>query len=740
MAEIDDVRAQIAAAAEAGDQATAIRLSTRYRDLQAQAGQLPPVGRFNAESGREYQLAARALSLRRAGREDDADGLIRTITRERVASRINRNGGGAGEAALFGVNRSLLNAGTALSGAGEFVEDTLGGNRNRITARQVMQDSSAVQDAVRAQHPIAAAAGEVGGALATIAVPAAGVARAAQGAGRVARVAAAAGTGAVFGGAQGASDAAVRGQNVVRGAARGAGTGAAVGGGLSILGQVLSPVARGLANRFLDNQGLRRLAEHVSPDQLRAVVNSVRLYQRQFGRLPTLAQAVGMADETVAASAGRIIEGRAPASNVARQQLQPIREQSSRDLAEAVLPGSSTPRGAGGQGGSGRHPITSEETTRAFQAIEGSALVARQGSNLHDFLTRPNVSRLIRRLQPEQRALINNAIDNNGPVTVRMLEHIREKVGNLEKLEGSDFALTEVSSEIKRFADEATRGAYSRALRVHGQNALREGIANEALRSPAAAQRVAGDLATSASRARDLAAELGPAEASRIRGVASVTNRSLRSLDRFEPTQAVSAAEEAANVAGEVVRAAATPKMGGAGTAALLIRSGERLGMTTDEATRFARDFADPSQTPRALAFLRQRIGVEPTMRFMQVLENAGLRPTVERTALVGSRVAAQQGAQPVASEEPAGAPAQAAAEQPEFDVSQVKLSSITQSIIDQAASLEDSAPEQAAQLTETGNRLAQLEQLMMEAHFKGDEEGAQALAAQRQRILDVES
>lgn len=679
MAEIDDVRAQIAQAAASGDDATVARLSTRYRDLQASAGQLPVVGRgFVAQNGREFQLAQRAMTLRRAGRDNEATDLIRVIARERYARNLTANGGGRTTAALFGANRGIFNLGTLVNGGRELVEDTLGGNRNGRTAQQSMEDLSAVSDAVTARHPVSAAAGEVGGAALTLAIPGSGGATVARNAPRVARVARAVATGAGYGGVQGASDAAVRGQDVAQGAERGAGAGAATGGTLSVLGQVLAPVLRAAGNRLADNQGLRLLAEHLNPQQLNAVVAAVRQYQRQFGSVPTLAEATGMVDQTISREAGQIVETQVPASQIAQQGADRIRIRHQRDLAEAVMPTSST---------SGR--VTTDTTNRAMQAIQGSAIVARQGTPLHDFLTRPNVTRAIRSMPPEQRALFDTAIDNGGPVSVRMLDDLRLQVGDLSRLKGADYAWTDVANEARRFADEATNGAYGRVIRVHGQNALREGIANEALRSPAAARRVAGDLAESASQARDLTAELGPAEAARIRNAGATIQRAGNGVEEFRPAQALSRGEAAAANVAETARAALLPKTGGAGTASFIARNVRRLGITQQEAERFARDFTDPSQTQRAIQFLQQRLGNGPANNFMRMLEAAGIRPTVERVGAVGARLAANgPNTNDTPTDELLGAPAPA--DQPNTaEPTSLRASDVSNEFLDRLAQVE---------------------------------------------------
>lgn len=738
MAEIDDVRSQIAQAAQSGDEATVARLSTHYRDLQARAGQLAPVGRgFVAQTGREYQLAQRALTARRAGREDEAHNLTRVIARERMARQITRNGGGRGEAALFGANRGIFNLGTLASGAVELVEDTVGGNRNGLTARESMEDYSAVQDTVRERHPVSSGAGEIGGAALTLAAPGGGAARAVQ-ATRVARVGRAVAQGAGYGAVQGGSDAAVRNQDIVEGAERGAGTGAAVGGGLSVAGQALAPAARALANRFLDNQGLRRLAEHVSPQQLNAIVAATRQYQRQFNRAPTLLQAASMADETIAASAGRIVEGRAPASHVARRGVQATRVQSQRDLAEAAMPGSSTVSAR-----TNKHPVTTTITDAAMAPIEGSAIVARGGTPLHAFLSQPNVRRVINSMTdtPEQRDALRDAIDYGGPVSIRMLENIRERVGNIAKLKGASRALLEVVEGVRRFSDEASRGEYSRILRQHGQNAFREQFATAAKVSPSAARSVANNLADSADTAISASDVLGPAAATSLRNVGSSQQRILRGADAFEPPRAVSASEEASNVAGELVKAAALPRMGGAGVAATVIRAGERLGMTTGEAERFARDFADPSQTQRAIQFLQARIGKGPTNNFMQMLEDAGVRPTVERAAVLGARRAAQgPDTQPPDTLEPAPEPT-VAPEQAEATSQEAPAAS--RFLVDINARAEDAlnAGDEAAasELQDLSTRLSEIEQLIHNALRDGDETGASALRDEYFAILNNE-
>jgi hypothetical protein len=734
MAEIDDVRSQLEQAISAGDDATAQRLSTRYRDLQAQTGQLPTVGRgFVAQNGREYQLATRVLTLRRAGRDEEARNLTRIIARERFANQITRDGRGQGEAALFGANRGVLNLGTLASGAAELVEDTVGGNRNGLTAREKMEDFSAAQDIVRGRRPVAAAAGEVGGTVLSLAAPGGAAARATQGASRAGRVVSAAAQGATFGAAQGASDAFVRNEDVGEGAIDGANTGAVAGGALSIFGQAASPVVRALANRVADSQGLRLLAEHINPSQLNSIVLATRQYVRQFGRQPTLAEAAGMADATIAREAGQIVESRVPASQVAQQGAARVRTQAQRNLAEAVMPRSSA-----------SNSVTSDATTAAMQGVAGSALVARPGTPVRDWLVSPDVMRVIRRLPPSRRQLFDDAIVHNGAVTVRMLDDLRQQVGNIERLTGADRAWTDLANTARGFADQASNNAYSRILREHGQNALREEIANSALRSPAAAQETAADLAESAKRARDLTAELGPAEATRIRNAGSSVQRALRGVDEFEPRNALSRGEEAANNVGEGARAALLSKTGGAGIAAFIARNVRRLGISPQEAEQFARDFTDPSQTQRAIAFLQQRIGQGPTNRYLAALEQAGIRPTTERVAAAGARTASRGDVpeQPTTEELVSDQPSveqTALPQAAEFDPEQVELSSITQDYLDRAAQLEGSDDDASSYLYEVGTRLADLERRMMQAAVAGDEVTARALAEQRQRIINNE-
>lgn len=749
MAEIDDLRAQIAQAAQSGDEATVARLSERYRDLQVRSGQLQPVGRgFVAQSGREYQLAQRALALRRAGREDEATQIIRVISRERVARNITRGGRGRGEAFLFGANSGMFNIGTLALGGRELIEDTFGGNRNRVDARSRMEDAAAVQDAVRERHPVSSGAGTVTGALASVAAPGGGAANLT----RVERVRRAAVAGAGYGGAQGASDAFVRGQDVVEGAQDGAVTGAVAGGTLSVLGQVLAPVIRSAGNRLADNQGLRLLAEHLNPAQLNQMVAAVRQYQRQFGRIPTLAQVAGMADQSIAREAGTIVSSRVPASRVAQEGADRIRREAQTDLAEAVLPGSSGQRGARSSEG-GRSPITSEETTRAMQAIAGSGAVARPGNALYDFLTSPDVANAIRGMPPSIRAAFDDALTVNAngaarPVTVRMLDDLRQEMGNLAANSGANRAWTEVANNARRFADDITSGAYSRITRRHGQNALREEVANEALRSPAAAQRVAGDLAESAQRSRDLTAELGPAEATRIRNAGRTQQRALAGVDEFRPAQALSRGEEAANNVTELARAGLLWKSGGAAVASFIGRNLARLGVSPREAERFARDFVDPSQTQRALAFLQQRLGRGPAARFARMLENAGVRPTVERVAGVGARgvsmgdpsaapatqdLLRDRGAEPAAAPAPAEEPPQ---EEAQLQGPSSYVTDIRQRAEDARAENEDDI---ADELEATAERLFELEQLMQRAAAAGNEEDARALARQYRAILSNE-
>lgn len=737
MAEIDDLREQIRRAAESGDEATVARLSTRYRDLQVRAGQLQPVGRgFVAESGREYQLAQRALALRRAGREDEATQIIRVISRERVARNITRDGRGRGQAFLFGANTGMFNIGTLAAGGRELIEDTIGGNRNRVTARDRMEDISAVTDAVRERHPVSSGAGTVTGALASVVAPGGGAANL----GRVERVRRAAVTGAGYGSAQGASDAFVRNEDVVEGATRGAVTGAAAGGGLSILGQALAPVLRSAGNRLANDQGLRLLAEHLNPQQLNQMVAAVRQYQRQFGRIPTLAQVAGMVDQSIAREAGTIVSSRVPASRVAQQGADRIRVEAQRDLAEAVMPTTST---------SAR--VTTDTTNQAMQAVAGSAITARPNTPLRQWLESPDVAQVIAGLPPSRRALFDDALANNGPVTVRMLDDLRQQVGNVERLSGADRAWTELADQARRFADQASNGAFSRVLRQHGQNALREEIANQALRSPAAAQRVAGDLAESAQRARDLAAELGPAEATRIRNAGATQQRALAGVDEFRPSQALSRGEEAAGNVTELARAGLLWKSGGAAVASFIGRNLARLGVSPREAERFARDFTDPSQTQRALRFLQQRIGQGPANNFMRMLEAAGVRPTVERAANVGARgvvmsQSPREGEPPTedlirdrTDAEPTAAP-MPADEAPQEEAQLQGPSSYVVDIRDRADAAREQGEEDIAdELEQVAARLLELERLMQLAAANGNEEDARRLAQAYRAILNNE-
>lgn len=321
--ELASVRAQLEQAADAGDESRVVSLSARYRDLQGRSGSLPRVGRFQPETGREFQLSQRALRLRQSGREDDANQVIRVIARERFARSLSGDNLQSRAAAfLFGGNRGLFNLGTIASGVGEFAED-ITGNRNRVTARERVEDYSIVQDTVRGRHPVSAGAGEVVGVAATLPAAEATIARGASGLARVAPRTAAVlapvprasaigiearnaelirrgGTraliargvsrgalaGGAFGAVQGASDAVVRDEDVVQGATEGATFGALAGpvveGGLRAVGGLAEPILQRLSRDPLVRRIADRLQEPVSE-----VVRRMNRFYATNGRMPS---------------------------------------------------------------------------------------------------------------------------------------------------------------------------------------------------------------------------------------------------------------------------------------------------------------------------------------------------------------------------------------------------------------------------------------------------------------------
>lgn len=327
MAEIDDIRAQIARAADAGDTAEVQRLSTRYRDLQATSGQLPVVGRFRAETGREFQLAQRASQLRRAGREDDAVAVIRAISRERVARQHNERSRGGFDPLSFGLglNRSLFNVGNVVPWAAEAIEDNFGGNRNRVTAGQRVEDIQRAGEDIRAAHPISAGAGEITGVIATLPAAELAAARLTQGAraipgarsvvaavapverasvisaeARAAQLAARGGrtgqlvrgsaraavAGGAFGGAQGASDAAALQEDVAQGAAEGAEFGAAAGVALRGVGEVVGPRIMRVLGDLGDSTTVNNIARVFGQE----TSDIMPTLTRRLGRAPNAAE------------------------------------------------------------------------------------------------------------------------------------------------------------------------------------------------------------------------------------------------------------------------------------------------------------------------------------------------------------------------------------------------------------------------------------------------------------------
>lgn len=370
MAEVDDLRNQIDQASQSGDLATVARLSTRYRDLQAAAGQLPVVGHgFQAQTGREYQLATRALQLRRAGREADAVNLIRTISRERVAREFQgNNNGGVGVAFGQGVNHSLLNVGNyAQAGFDTLFHDP----RDTRTFQQRLQDLQLTSEQIRHEHPVSSTAGELAGIVATLPAAEATVGRVAQGASRVipgtarlvpvaraseigaearaAQIAARGGrvgqivrggarsalAGGTYGGAYGASDAAAAGRDPVQGAVEGAETGAAGGAVLRGAGEAVAPVATALGQRLMQNGAVRQLAARLQ-EPVQDIVARMVTFQQRMGRVPSAAEIIG---ERNAREVGASISGHGNAVETAISRSEAVQRQRPADLSAAIAQG-----------------------------------------------------------------------------------------------------------------------------------------------------------------------------------------------------------------------------------------------------------------------------------------------------------------------------------------------------------------------------------------------------------------
>lgn len=506
----DDLVAALRAAHEQGDTQGAQRIAVSILDDDAKNGRLAPVGNFHAQTGREYQLANRALQLRRAGREADAVNVIRTMARDRVARNAAGNTLYRNYAAFgLGLNH-------ALGGVGNYVAALVPDNTGR-DYNQRLQDLALTSDQIRQEHPVSSTAGEVAGVVATLPVAEAAVGRAAQAArvvpaarvlapvaraseigaearaaelarrgGSVAATArgaarAAAG-GAGYGAAYGAADAQQEGRDVGQGAVEGAETGAAGGVALRGAGEVVAPVLSSLARRFMESGAVRQLAARMQ-EPVADVARRMAEFQQRMGRAPSAAEVLG---ERNAREVAATISGHGNARDTAIRHSTETQLRRSGDLAEAVSQG---------------RPPAAAATVNA-DASDAFTNTMRQVGDHRVSLTDEQLAFLTGR---DARRLFRGSLQNVGQ---ELQAHVATRDAAATAAQAAKEALTNASQLAQQVSAERARVATitSPTERVRAKNAI------PALERQA--QRAASVAADARARATQAAAEVKPAEIS----------------------------------------------------------------------------------------------------------------------------------------------------------------------------------------------------------------------------------
>ena len=649
---------------------------------------LERVGNFQPRNQRESELARQAVTARRAGDNDAYNRAVAAIVAQRRGNRQT--------AFTLGAGNGLFGAGDYAAAAGNVVSDVVQG-REGAGFSNYLQRQSAIRRAVAERHPVSNALGEVAGVVATLPAAEAASARILTQAPRAVRVAA---TGAALGGAQGAAN---RGaetgtvQGAGEGAVSGAAAGAVAGVALDSAARLLAPFLRSVGDRLASDNGLRALSQHVNIPFAELQRQAARFRQSFPNRNPTLAEVAEMANPQLAREAGQIVASRPTASQVATEGAEQLRVGRQQEVAEAVLPGSST-----------NANVTGPITDRGMARIERAALNVGDSGPFYDFLTRPNVARLIRSMPPEQRARIGDAIENAGRLTVRDLDDLRQAANNASD-SGAAYAYNNVAETATNFADRATRGAYTQIIRRdHRANASREEIARTALSSPAGAERAAENLATGAQRQLELVGDVGATEATRLQEVGDVATRAARGVDAVTPTRVRTAADEQAQNLQSAAQLAFIAKSGGAARAGFLARTMTQMGVGPRGAERLARDLTDPARFPDAFARLQRLVGRRGAQSIVdRVTRQYAIRGTVSATGVAQTE----------------GSPAQ-----PQAPGARTSLTEPVR--IDDPAQLRQildttEEPEVVAQRSDQ-----ELIEALYAADAAGDEEGAQILAA----------
>lgn len=668
---------------------------------------LPRVGDFQPRDREELDLARRAVQFRRAGDNDAYERAVAAIVARRRGSR--------GRAALLG-------AGNGIFGLGDYAAPALNFVRSRFNAdpsddSNFLQDArrqSLIRGAMRERYPVSNAIGEVGGVVVTLPAASAASARILPNAGRLQRAVV---TGGAFGAQQGAAnnlaeEGATEGaiESAVEGAVEGGVTGAVTGGVVDTAARVLAPFLRSVGDRMASDNGLRALSRHMSVS-FADLQTAAQRFSAQFGRNPTLAEVAGIADPALAREAGQIVGSRRAASQVASEGAEALRGRRQTEVAEAVMPGSST-----------QSNITGQITDAGMARLQGAALNVGSQGPLYDFLTRPNVARLIRSMPPEQRARLGEAIENGGRITVRDLDNLRQAANNASD-SGAAYAYNQISETATQFADRATRGQFSQVIRRdHRANATREELANSALASPRGAEQTAERLSGSAQLQRDLVADVGPAEAARLQEVGDVASRAARGVDEVSPSRIRTAADEQAQGIQDAARIAFLHKTGGAGIASFVSQQLTRLGVGPRGAAELARDLTDPQRFPDAMNRLQALIG------------RGGTQTLVDRVArqfavrMGAGSATAEPGIQPSA-----GGGREEAASSPTVMVERVLPNGERVQMSEEDAAIFDGRAE-SGQNPGANSAAPRSEQELIDALYAadeaGDEEAARALAA----------
>lgn len=583
MTALDDARRELALAQERG--AEAASRGDRAAASRAAAQIVDARRRVNALT----QLSTRE------GRRQRAATVVRQFT----------PGQQRGQAYAAGLNAALL-------GLPVYGEALLQSIRDRTPFAQELQFRQALLDEAAARRPLTAGAGGAAGVVATLPLATArSGAAAGQGARTLlSRVTGGAGRGATVGAVTGGiSGVATEGARTADpgsaaiGGAQGALLGGAIGAPLGALAGAVEPVVARFA-------APRTQAQRIVADQLRGVsrediaATTDRL-RRSLGREPVAAEVLEALPQpsgpAALESVRRIIASDAQAAATGERLVQQRTATRPSAVSNRLLPEQAL----------AEPDFTGRTTTASMNAIRDTGLTDSGRRAFLGSVNREDLDKVVYNIAaPSTRQRVAAAIDGDTPLTVELLDVIRQEADGLRGSGGS-FAFGRISEAARAAASDATGGAFDAVLRDFARNTVIEDLARRARISPQAAINIARQLNTDAELAVRLRkAGISQQRIDRLASAGRDIEAAQRGIQRVNPTpipdqRAQEFAETVANVAG----ATQFPTMGGAGRAAFVARNARLFSLDKRTTERLVNGLLNPETSQRFMQQVVERLG-----------------------------------------------------------------------------------------------------------------------------------